>query len=339
MSDRLLIVKPSSLGDVLHAFPAVAALCRETGCRADWLIHPAFAPLLRYLPCVDRAILFERKKLGAVKTFVPAYLELRRELKREKYRAVIDFQGLLRSAMLGFTASAKTHAGVPHEWVARPFYGRKLTVDPGHHALLRNNEAAAAFLGKAVDEIDFSFRLEPAAENVASAETLLKNTGIAGSKMLIGVAPGARWVTKQWPPEFFAKVIGALSERYPEAVFLLLGSQSDEDAAQTILACAPAGKAVDLCGKTTLGDLVELTRKCRLFLSNDSGPMHIAAALDVPVLALFGATSPVLTGPYTQKKTVLQPGLACEQCFERHCVKMTCHKAIEAERAVRAAQE
>ena len=338
--NRLLIVKPSSLGDILHAFPAAAVLCRETGAAADWLVHPAFAPLLHYLPCVKRGILFERRRLGSLRTFLPAWFSLRRELKREKYDAVIDFQGLLRSALLGRTARAEICAGMPHEWIARPFYGRKLSADPHLHALLRNNAAAADFLGKPADEIDFSFRLEPVEEYVRSARTLLGKNGVPSDRrnMLIGIAPGARWPTKQWPPAFFARLIGEIGKIFPEALFLLFGSQADAEGAETIRKSVPdPERVVGFCGQTELGDLVELTRLCSLFISNDSGPMHIAAALDIPVLAFFGATSPVLTGPYTRRKAILRPGLPCEQCFRHRCADMKCHGAVRPEDAAAAA--
>ena len=311
---RLLVIKPSSLGDVVHAFPAVDMLRRRLGNELEsltWVVNDSLAGILGMFPGVDRIVKFPRSRIwhGDARK---AFLE---DLRKEQYDVSIDFQGLLRSAILSRTARAEVCAGMPHEWIARPFYGRKLTADPHLHALLRNNAAAADFLGRPVDEIDFSFRLEPAEEHVRSALALLEKNGVPAGRrsMLIGLATGARWPTKQWPPAFFARLIGELGNIFPEALFLLLGSQADAEGAETIRKSAPdPERVVSLCGQTGLGDLVELTRLCKLFISNDSGPMHIAAALDIPVLAFFGATSPVLTGPHTRRKTILRPGLPCE---------------------------
>lgn len=343
---RFLIVKPSSLGDVLHAFPAVAALCRETGAKADWLIHPAFAPLLKYMPCVENIILFERKKLGKLSSFFHAFRQLKKDLKQNSYDAVIDLQGLFRSALIAKFANAKIYAGPenPREGIAKLFYNRKFPLKKGIHALLKNNQAVAQFLEKNTAELDFSFKLPVVEENLQSAETLLANANISAEQKncLIGLAPGARWITKQWKPEFFANLIHELKTRIPQAHFLLLGTADDIPAAETICnLCSSIRESITaLCGKTSLGDLVELTRMCTLFISNDSGPMHIAAALDVPVLALFGPTDPVLTGPFTDRKTVLQPeDLPCIRCMERKCGTMRCQEAISPETAADRALE
>ncbi len=342
---RILIVKPSSLGDVLHAFPAVHALCRETGAVADWLIHPAFAPLLRYLPCVENVILFDRKKLSSVKTFFPAYFQLRRALKKMPYDAVIDFQGLLRSAWFASMGKAPVHAGFakPKESAAAIFYNRKTSVVHETHAVEKNNRLAAELLKK--NDMDFSCPMPVVPEFLSGAENLLNNTGMA-DRMLVGIAPGARWLTKRWDPDFYAEIIVRLAAERPDAGFLLLGAADDSTIAEKIRAAvaekAPetAEKICNLCGKTNLGELVEITRKCRLFLSNDSGPMHIAAILNVPVIAPFGATSPVLTGPYAKNSVVLQPeNLDCVQCFRRVCGDMKCHRKIDPAKAVSAAME
>lgn len=329
---RFLIVKPSSLGDVLHAFPAVATLCRETGAKADWLIHPAFAPLLKYMPCVENTILFERKKLGKLSSFFPAFNQLKHNLRQNRYDAVIDLQGLFRSALIARFAKAAIHTGPanPREGIARLFYNRIFQPESGIHALIKNNQAVAQFLGKNTADLDFSFTLPVVEENLRSAEKLLDSANVSADqrKCLVGLAPGARWITKQWKPEFFATLIVELKKRIPQAHFILLGTADDIPAADTI--CKAVNENItDLCGKTTLGDLVELTRMCTLFVSNDSGPMHIAAALNVPVLALFGPTDPVLTGPFTDRKSVLQPAdLPCIRCMKRQCPTMRCQDEI-----------
>lgn len=333
MSKQYLIVKPSSLGDVLHAFPAVAALCRETGAQADWLIHPAFEPLLEYLPCVRKTIRFERTRLGSARTFLPAFLSLWKGLRTEKYDAVIDLQGLLRSASIGFLARASVHAGPaqPREGAASFFYSKKLTEDTGKdgclHALVKNNRAIEDFLGRT--DIDFHFEMPERPDRAAAANRLLDSAGVSPNAELIGAAPGARWNTKAWPPEFFSAVLTKLAEARPNAQFVLLGSKSEQGAAETIRQTVRGARIVDLAGKTSLFDLVEIIRRCSLFLCNDSGPMHIAAALGVPVEAFFGPTSPELTGPYTERKAVLQPAADCLRCFRRRCESMRCHDLID----------
>lgn len=340
MSSRFLIVKPSSLGDVLHAFPAVSALCRKTKGTADWLIHPAFAQLLCYLPCVERSIIFDRKALGSFGSFLPSYLKLRKELRQTKYDAVIDLQGLMRSAYFGSIAKAKIHAGPddPREKAARFFYSKKIVRTPGQHAVVRNNEIIAGFLGLDVNKVHFSASLAVDPGFLLEAEDILAQEGIPEGKMFIGVAPGARWQSKCWPPTYFASVVKRLMERFPEAHVLLMGTNDEHPAAAAIrkLLDDPAS-ATDLCGKTRLGPLVELIRKCSIFLCNDSGPMHIAAALNIPVVAPFGPTDPELTGPYSENSITIQPDLDCICCFNRVCPDMKCHQLLRPDTAANAA--
>lgn len=335
MSKTFLIVKPSSLGDILHTFPAVSTLCRETGAVADWLILPAFAPLLRYLPCVRKSIPFERNRLGSVRSFLPAFRRLWKDLRAESYDAVIDFQGLLRSAAAAFCARSNIHAGPAHpkEAAAKLFYSRKLfpaAADPckkPRHAVERNNAFVAGFLGR--DELDFSFTMPRVEEYSASASALLNSCKIPPGAPLIGVAPGARWKTKQWPPAFFAALIKELETRVPDAHFLLAGSAAEQETATEILRLSGSPNVSNLCGRTDTGALVEIIRECRLFLCNDSGPMHIAALLGIPVLALFGPTSPELTGPFSPASRVIRPDLDCLCCFKRECETSLCHTALD----------
>ena len=129
---KILIIKPSSLGDVLHAFPAAAALassCGKDKCVFSWLIHPAFSDLLDYLPFVEKKIFFDRKGLGRFSTFFPAFFRLLVSLREEKYDAVYDLQGLFRSGIFSFLTKSPLRYGSssPREKIAKLFYNRKMS--------------------------------------------------------------------------------------------------------------------------------------------------------------------------------------------------------------------
>lgn len=328
---EFLILKPSSLGDIIHAFPAVNALLRAyPDSVADWLIQPAFAELTAYLPGIRNNILFQRKKLGKISSFPGTFRTLYREINATRYDAVIDLQGLIRSAMIGRLAKSNVFAGphAPKEWFAKTAYNRLLHAPEKLHALERNNLMIADFLQKT--DLDFSFKMEKVNIYADNADKLLREAGLSKAHRFAAVAPGARWLTKQWPPSFFAEAIQKIAADHPELHFLLLGTADDINEAEQIIEKTSV-PCTNLCGKTSLGTLVEVIRKTDLFLCNDSGPMHIAAALDIPVLAFFGPTSPVLTGPYSKKSKVLQPSLPCITCFKRICPHCTCHTGISTE--------
>lgn len=319
-----LILKPSSLGDILHAFPAVSALLRACpGSHADWLVCPAFAEITAYLPGLRRNILFERKLLGSSRTFLPAFFSLIRSLRESRYDAVIDLQGLARSAFIGRIASG-LHAGPAHprEMISTLCYSRRLQEGPALHAVERCNSMVADFLGR--NDLDFSFRMPVVPHFEQAAAQLLP----AGDGPFCAVAPGARWETKQWPASFFADVMRNLAAKHPGMRFLILGSPDETFLAEQLRHLTADLPVENLCGRTSVGVLTEVIRKTSVLLCNDSGPMHIAAALDIPVVAVFGPTDPARTGPYSGKKAVLQADLPCISCFKRYCTEKTCQTNI-----------
>ena len=328
---RILIIKPSSMGDVIHAFPAVHALMQEPDQTIDWVINPAFSELLDYLPGLGRKILFRRRELGKLTSFFPAAFELLRELRKKPYDAIIDLQGLFRSALVGLSACGKLRYGpaAAREPLARLCYNRKLHYPENVcHAVEKNCAMIGEFSGR--KDISPDYRLPKLEKYARSAECLLGEHGLA-DRRFIAAAPGARWETKQWPPEFFAACIEKTAEVLPDVPFVLLGSPAEQPLCRKITETTGKTKTVDLSGKTTPGTLTEIIRRADLLLCNDSGPMHLAAAVGTPVTALFGPTDPDLTGPYGNNCRVLQPELNCIKCFSKICPKEECHQKISPE--------
>ena len=329
---RYLIVKPSSLGDILHAMPAVSALAKaEPDAEFDWVVKPAFAELPAYLPCVKRVIPFRDRELRKLLKFLPEYFRLRSDLRRDRYDAVLDLQGLVRSAVIGKMTGCAHRAGpaVPRERPASKFYTRHLK-GPGHaaHAVDVNNALVRDFLGR--DDLDFSLDL-PVNERAAERARSVVAEAFGGElpDRFVTVAPGARWLTKKWPAEFFASVMQSIAQRDPGLKFLLAGTSDEIADAKAILAQCGDLPVSSVCGGTTVGELLEDIRMSVLTICNDSGPMHIAAALGVPVAAVFGPTDPALTGPYCEKKSVFVPEITCICCFLRYCNHSRCHAGVD----------
>ena len=334
---RYLIVKPSSLGDILHAMPAVSAFARvQPDATFDWVVKPAFAELPAYLPCVSRVIQFRDRELRKPLRFLPELLRLRADLRRDPYDAVLDLQGLVRSAVIGRLTGCALRAGpaVPRERPASKFYTLRLN-GPGKpaHAVEVNNALVRDFLVR--DDLDFSLNLPVNDQTAARARAIVADAfGGSVPERFAVVAPGARWQTKKWPADFFAAVMASLSRRDPGLKFLLAGTRDESADAEAILALTgalPSGTVASVCGATTVGELLETVRLSSLMVCNDSGPMHVAAALGVPVAALFGPTDPALTGPYCEKKSVFVPEIACIRCFLRYCNTSLCHKGVDPE--------
>ena len=326
---RILIVKPSSLGDIFHVFPAVARL-HELFPEAvfDWLVHPSFAEALDYAPVpVARKIIFRRRELGKFSTMLPAFIELARELRKEPYDYVFDFQGLFRSALFARIARGRVIGFArPREPIARWFYHRWSKVNLRLHAVRRNQLLVERFFRTGT--MRTAVKLQQSPVHQKALDDKLARLKMQDGSYLIGISPGARWQSKVFPEELFAKVIMQLSEMVPEVRFVIMGAPVDQKIAERIQLLAGNNPVYNLAGATGLGELVELITRCNVIIANDSGPVHIAAAAGVPVVCFYGPTNPNLTGPFGDIHTVFQRGdLACIKCMKRKCMleRTECH--------------
>jgi len=296
---QVLVIKLSSLGDLFHALPAVRAVRAGLGGTVDWVTQPAYADLVRCFDDVQRVIVFPRRGWLAGG---PAWL---RELRRERYDLVLDFQGLLKSALVARLARGGRRVGPSfHREGARLLYDA--VAGP------RDKERHA------VEEVlDVVRYLElPVPAPVFPVHVPRKE--LAAGHPRIALIPCSRWPTKNWPvPHFIAAARALRAET--GATFFLAGAPEDQPACAAIAAALGAA-AVDRCGQTSLVELGSLLQAMDLVLSVDSGPMHLAAALGRPVLALFGPTDPRRTGPYGPRHRVLTAeDLACRPCFADTC--------------------
>lgn len=335
---RILVVKPSSLGDIFHTFPAIELLKRQLpGVRIDWLVHPAFAPALEFSPLpVSRTIIFERKRLGRVATLPAEFIRLAGDIRRRRYDLVIDFQGLFRSALFARLARGGRVVGfaAPRELPAKLLYRHRLPVDMGLHAIERNVNLVNRLLDRRdpVPEPELPrriFRLPLAPETL--------------SHPLMILVPGARWPSKRFPPRLFAEVYAQVRRRLPDCRGVIIGTAGEAELAREIIRLNDHDpQLIDLCGRTGMGEMLELIAAGTLVVSNDSGPAHAAAAFKVPVLGFFGPTDPRRTGLYfaNRNRTFCRTDLDCLHCLARLCPggSLRCHALDAAEVAATATE-
>jgi heptosyltransferase I len=317
---RILVVKTSSLGDLAHALPAVRALKARTGAAIDWVAQPEYAALLAAVPDVERVVAFPRRSLardGAA--FV-------RELRRETYDAAVDLQGLMKSALAARLARlARGGRRYGPAWAregAHWLYDRQPARRPGPRAhavdeLLDVVDLVAPDGGAAVAQAPPEFR-----EAVADDRP--------GPR--VALAPFSRWSTKDWPAEKFAELGRRLATEMGCNLYVVGGPG---DLAQgEALASMIGDRARNWCGRTDLPGLCGLLKGMDLLVSVDSGPMHWADAMGVPLVAVFGATDPARTGPYHQlDHVVVQPNLPCRPCHSRTCARgdLACLRTLDAQ--------
>jgi lipopolysaccharide heptosyltransferase I len=323
---KVFILKPSSLGDVIQALP-VLRMIRKHHTRAEvyWWLDAGLLPLLEDDPDLAGLIPFERRRWVSPLHWDEAARSIR-AIRAHRFDWVIDLQSLARSAACAWLAGGEFTIGLED-----PREGAHALYDVAVPRTSADTHAVDWYL-KTLSPlgvpIDWDIDWLPLRPRVARA---VQEKWHPEPGRWIAIQPGARWVTKRWPTEHFVQVVQQLAARVGDARFAVLGGMDDQEVGQTIAAAAP-GRALDLTGRTSLPEMIEWIRRCELVLSNDTGPMHVAAALGKPVLAIFGPTEPRRTGPYRQVKNVLQLRLPCVPCLATSCrlehTPLECLRAI-----------
>ncbi len=329
---RILLIKPSSLGDIVHAMPTLAAL-RERFPQAEvtWLVKRQWAALVDVIQGVDHVC--------AVEPGLAGWLGRVPDLRAARFDLVVDLQGLFRSGAMAWLTGCGRRVGFANAREGSPYcYTRPVAVPGGAmHAVDRYLLVAEALGAARPAAPRFDFTDRPIDRE--ALESLLAAAGLAGSSRWIAMNVSARWETKRWPPQQFAEAADRLAEAEGVPV-VLIGGPAERPETQAVIALMRT-KAVDLTGQTPVGLLPGLLRRAAVLVTNDSGPMHIAAAVGTPVVALFGPTDPVKTGPYGSGHVVLSNPVDCRPCFRRDCsraVTLECLTGVTAEQVVRAVQ-
>jgi heptosyltransferase-1 len=307
----LLIVRMSAMGDIIHAMPAVAAL-REVFPKATigWVVEERWAELLSSpLSCsgnaatqqlVDKIHIVNTKKWRTSLTASSTRQEIARatkELRRMKYEVAIDFQGLIRSAVVAKLSGAKTIYGYaqPRERAARILYTKHVKTH-GEHVVEKNLSLTESVVDRELTAAPLEFPSNGTTER--DCERWLHEHKVENFVIL---NPGAGWPSKQWPPERYGHLAKNLSQLGFKS--LINAGPGEQDLAQTVKAISEDAAEIVEC---SIPQLIAFTRRASLFVGGDTGPMHLAAALKIPVVAIFGPTNPARNGPYGTRSIVLR---------------------------------
>ena len=305
---RFLLVRLGSMGDVIHAIPAASAL-RDTfpEARIDWAIDPKWARLLEGNPDITEVIPADRKSASGVAMTI-------QEMRQAKYTCAIDFQALYKSALLAFASGAPRRVGFQssyaREGLASLLYTARLNPRGPHK--VDHNLTLAESAGAKKSEPRFPIAITPEDEQRAAQE--LAAHSLAEFYIL---NPGGGWLSKCWPAQCYGELHRALSARYGWRGVVTYGPGEEDLADQVIRAGGEPAPASILLG---LGPLMALMRRGKFVVSADTGPLHLAAALDVPVVGLFGPTDSARNGPYSadaSRHIVLRNPHNCETTYQR----------------------
>ena len=321
---RILIIKPSSPGDIIHALPILRGLRRRfPSAHISWLVATPFVNLLDADPALSEIIPFDRRhfaRIGRSLRVTLDFWKFVRELRAKQFELVIDLQGLIRSGFMSIFSGAPVRVGFRDSremaWI---FYNRRIPRQPGDMHAADKLHAVAALLG--FGDAPRDFRVAITCDDRTASEALLADAGISPDQRFALLVPGTRWETKRWPPERFGRLARMIFDRHG-IPSVLVGAASDRaDAGRAVLASSNAtdttATAINLCGQTTFRQLAAMIDRAAVVVTADSAPMHIAAAHQRPLVALFGPTNPARTGPHGRIGDVVRLPLACSPCYYR----------------------
>jgi lipopolysaccharide heptosyltransferase I len=313
----LLIIKMSSIGDVVQALPvAVALRAKYPALRICWLIEEWAAPLLLGHPSIDRLIIFPR--MSSIRSGVIRVKELRRSvasLRSESYDLVIDLQGLMKSSILALLSRAPLRIGGDLLREGAGLISHRIPAGPGQPHAVETYLRCAEFLGASARPVRFELAVQGSARDSIAA--LLSSRGVSPGSPLIVLNPSASARWKSWPLQAWIAAADALTDL---GSVLLVGG-SENSAAHRKIATAVQGRIHDLTGQTTLAELVALLERCAAHVAPDTGSAHIAAALGRPVVGIYGPTAPWRLAPYGQQNLLVYHQGMCGRSCPGLCVR------------------
>ena len=329
---KILILKPSSLGDVIHALPVLRLLKRHwPQSRVRWWLDASLVPLLAHDPDLDGIHAFERKRWTAPQHWLELLGSIR-AMREQRFDLAIDLQGLARSSLFAWLANAKKIVGLDNlreggREGARAMYD---LTPPRATAQTHAVDRYLAVLPLLGVPVHWDFEWLPSRPEAARR---VRQTWAPedGRTRWIVLLPGGRWDNKRWPLQNFVE-LARLLIGLPDTKLVVLGNQGERPLGEAIAAAAPE-RCLNLAGSTSLNEMIEWIRLSRLTITNDTGPMHVAAALGRRVIAIFGPTNPKNTGPYGQLENVFQAtDLPCVPCLKSTCAyrePLACLHAIK----------
>lgn len=316
------MIKLRHIGDVLLTVPTLRALReRFPSAHLSALVPKGMEEMLTDNPLLDEVITFDRGAL-ALPLWKRVRYELRfvRELRRRRFDLVVDLTRGDRTALLGWLSGARVRIGWDPGGAG--FLGRKYLytgwapIRPRDHAVEQNLNVVRQI---GVDTADRSLAIFIPKEDRNEIDALFRRLGLSDAPLKVHLHPTSRWLFKCWPDEAMAALIDRLYERHQAKVILTCGPEKKEQEKAWKIVDLARFKPTQLIGKTTLKQLAAVSERCHLFIGVDTAPMHIAAAVGTPVVALFGPTGEFNWGPWGGGHTVVVKEMPCRPCGQAGC--------------------
>ncbi|WP_188400360.1 lipopolysaccharide heptosyltransferase II [Sporomusa sp. GT1] len=312
---NILIVKLSAIGDIIHALPVAAALKQNfPQARITWVVELPGYDLLTNNPNVDEIIIFDKprcKTLSGFLRYAPSFI---RTLRQHQFDLALDLQGLFKSAAITYLSGTPKRLVYCNARELSDKVSQKVCGPNSNGHIVDRYLDVPRELGCQITKPEFTINITD--KEATLAAVIAKQAGLAITNPYVVLIPGTNWPNKCWPPGHFAQLAEKLFEQ--DLIPVFAGSNADRTAMDEITANMTI-PPVDLTGKTSLKQLAYIIKNAKAVVAGDTGPMHLAAALKTPVIALFGPTDPKRNGPYSERHIVLMADRTCHGCWQRKC--------------------
>jgi lipopolysaccharide heptosyltransferase I len=325
---RIGLIKPSALGDIVHTLPVLSALRRRfPDAHITWVVNRAYEPLLQGHPDLNSTLVFDRTAMrGGLVTAARTLYHFAHVLRSQQFDLVVDLQGLLRSGLMTLATRAQRRVGLnsAREGATRCYTDviQNTSLDAGHAVDRYWRVAEEIGVGDSPKIFHIPLR-KPECEWARTILAMLPRPWF-----MLGV--GARWLTKRWPPNHFAALVRRAIRQFGGSA-IMVGSRDEADAARGTTKQLH-GPALDLTGQTTLPQLAALLANADVMIANDTGPLHLAAALGRPVVAPYTCTSVGTTGPYGQLHRAVETKVWCQGSCIKRCSRLECMDELTPDR-------
>lgn len=315
---NILIVKLSAIGDVIHALPVAAAIKKTyPDAHLTWVVEPPSYDLLTMNPCIDKLILFKKKEFKSIGGFLANYAPLKREIQERSYDAVLDLQGLFKSAAIARLAKSPLKLGMCNmrelsDKISKPIIG----ANANGHIVERYLDVARA-IGCKVDKAEFLLNVPEREQNLA--KQIFNRAGANIINPYIVLAIGGNWPNKRWPTDKFA----GLSDYIYNKGFIpvMVGGGVVDEARAAEISTKADIPPLNLVGATNFKQLTYILQQAAAVVGGDTGPVHLAAGMGTKTIMLMGPTDANRNGPYGQLENAIEVERACRYCWKRACPK------------------
>ena len=333
--NRILIVRMSALGDIVHALPVLAAVRRAwPDAQVDWIVDEAYASILSLAEGLHRRVIVRAKTSGNPKKGLPppeskglpppetvtfgggmGYLNAVRFLRAQNYDAALDLQGLIKSAVWAKLSGAKRVIGFDRAHLREPmaasFYSETVVPFDAPHVIQKNLSILTAF-DLAPGPLELPLHPE------AAMATTTALAAVGGARQYVVINPGAAWPNKRWPADRFGALAAKL-HAHTRLRSLVTWGPNEKALAEAVVSAS--GGAAGLAPPTAIADLAVIMRDAALVVSGDTGPLHIAAAMGTPLVGLYGPTWPERNGPWHPDDEVISRAGGCVCHHKRQCLR------------------